>query len=213
MSTKTLTAAALATALLSACSDSTTDPSATLALDEAEFLAIESDALLAGLIGLQFAALEQSALATAADLVLGTAAEPVVTSFDFTRTAPCRAGGQTVVVGSGTRTFDRDTRLMEMDASGTRSIEDCARVRGDVTFSTNGSGRWDAHRRRINGVPDGLQTLDQSGGFTVTASDGRSEECDYELHRSFDPSSGQVTLSGTVCGREIDRVFPHDGNG
>jgi len=203
----------MAATLIGACAEGATTPELTLAPDETEFLALDSDALVAGLIGVHFASLEASALAGAADLALGVSAEPIVTTFDFTRTAPCRVSGQTVVAGGGTRTFDRDTRLMEMDASGTRSIEDCARTRGGITYTANGSGTWDAHRRRIGGVADGLQTLDQEGSVTIAASDGRTQDCDYELHRVYDPATGQVTLTGMVCDKAIDRTFPHDGHG
>lgn len=211
---RTLLGATLATlALASACGEAGTDPAGDLATDEAAFLAVDNDALLAGLLAAQFAALEGDAGGFATDLVVGVAAEPIVTTFDFTRTAPCRAGGQTVATGSGTRTFDRDAQSMEMEASGTRSIEDCARTRNDVTFTANGSGSFEVHRRRVAGRPDGLQTLDQVGGFVITTTDGRTEECDYELHRIYDPETGEVSLTGTVCGRTIDRTFPHDGNG
>ncbi len=189
-----------------ACDDSTTMLAPSLEAADAEFLAFANDAVLSGILEGQFSALSADGLVQASDVHLLAPAEPIVTTFDFTRTAPCAAGGQVVAEGSGTRTRDRDTQVMEMDVSGDKSFQDCVRVRGDVSITVNGGGTFEAFHKKVAGAWSGPQTLQQEGSFVAETSDGRSENCDYDLLRVFDPELGQTTVTGSICGKEINRV-------
>ncbi|MDH3732700.1 MAG: hypothetical protein OEU54_04165, partial [Gemmatimonadota bacterium] len=60
---------------------------------------------------------------------------PVVTEFEFTRTRECRNGGTVVAAGSGVHTADRETGIVTLDFSGTKTITECARARGDLVIT------------------------------------------------------------------------------
>lgn len=195
---------------LAACDQTSTEPGATsLDAAEAEFLGLEASTVLAGILGAAFDA--QQATSAAPSGLLTVAAEPIVTEFDFTRTAPCREGGQIVAEGSGTHSYDRATQTREHSAAGTKSIRDCARLRGDVVFTINGDGIFDTYRKKVAGEWSGLQTTNHSGSFSWVSSDGRAGECEYDIHRVIDPDAGTLTVSGHVCGREIERVVEWNG--
>jgi len=131
---------------------------------------------------------------------------PVETTFEFTRTRPCRNGGQVVATGSGVHVADRETGVVTLDVSGDKSIEDCARARGDLVVTLNGSGTFEGHRQKENGHYVGLQTNDQEGSFGWETNDGRSGECAYEIHVSWDPETHTKTVTGFICDHEIDRT-------
>ena len=206
--TKSFSSLAVAASLLlvAACDDTTTAVAPTLDAADAEFIALANDAVLGGILAGQFAALNTDELVAASNPTLQAAAAPIVTTFNFTRTAPCAAGGQVVATGEGTRTRDRDTQTMEMDVSGEKAFEACVRVRGDLSITVNGGGTFEAFHKKISGAWSGPQTLNQVGSFVAEASDGRVEDCDYELSRVFDPDTNQTTITGMICGNEIDRV-------
>jgi hypothetical protein len=65
---------------------------------------------------------------------------------------------------------------------------------------------------KVNGEFSGLQTNDQEGSFGWETSDGRSGECAYELHASWDPATGIKTVTGFVCDHEINREVSRDGS-
>lgn len=136
---------------------------------------------------------------------------PVETEFEFTRTRPCRAGGQVVATGSGVHIVDRETGSLTLEFSGDKSIEDCARARGDLVLTLNGAGTFEGHRRKEGGQWVGLQTNDQEGSFAWETNGGRSGECAYEIHVTWDPASHTKTVTGFVCDREIDRTVTRDG--
>jgi len=207
--TKSFSSLAVAAGLLfaAACDDTATAVAPALDAVDAEFIALANDAVLGGILTGQFAALNTDELVSASDLPLHAAAAPIVTTFDFTRTAPCAAGGQVVATGEGIRTRDRDTQTMEMDVSGDKAFEGCVRVRGDLSITVNGGGTFEAFHKKVAGAWSGPQTLDQAGSFIAEASDGRVEDCDYDLSRVFDPETNQTTVTGMVCGNEIDRVM------
>lgn len=137
---------------------------------------------------------------------------PVEETFEFERGHECRAGGTVSVSGTGLWVGDRETGVVTVDLTGTKVIDDCARGRGDVVITFNGGGSFEGHRMKVNGEFSGLQTNDQAGSFTWVTSDGRSGECEYELHASWDPSTGTKTVTGFVCDREIDRQVTRDGS-
>jgi len=133
-------------------------------------------------------------------------AVPITTEFEFTRTRPCRNGGQIVATGSGTHVVDRETGSVTVDVAGEKSIERCARARGDLVITIDGGGTFAGHRHKENGHYVGLQTNDQEGRFTWETSDGRSGECGYEIHVVWDPATHTKSITGFVCDHEIDRT-------
>jgi len=181
-----------------------------LTAEESEFLAVESDELLNSLLGDQLAALGDEDV-SASGGVLMAAFEPIVTTFEFERTRPCRISGNVVAVGSGTRSVDRETQTVITDFSGNKSINDCVRVRGDLTFTVNGGGSFQGHRMKVEGAWSGLQTNDQEGTLSFVVSDGRTKECTYEIHHVADPATHTITVTGHFCDHVIDKTMEWDG--
>lgn len=197
-----------------ACQDDTVGPTAgSLELSQSE---IEDVAEMAAdqidLILDDETAANPSVVATGqSGLGISFSAAPVTTSFSWTRERECRNGGMVVANGQGTHVADRETGELTIDFSGDKTITDCARVRGDLVITINGAGIFDGHRHKLNGMFEGLQTNNASGSFNWVTSDGRSGECEYDIHVSWDPSTGIKTITGTVCDREINRTVTRDG--
>jgi len=146
------------------------------------------------------------AVAPTSDAEIAFSAVPITTEFEFTRTRPCRNGGQIVATGTGTHVVDRETGSVTVDVSGEKSIERCARARGDLVITIHGGGTFEGHRHKENGEYVGLQTNDQEGRFTWETSDGRSGECGYEIHVVWDPATHTKSITGFICDHEIDRT-------
>jgi hypothetical protein len=199
-------AAAAVVALTTACDSSSTSPDTALDASESEFIALQADEILDAIVSDYVSGFGDDIVSASEGVALTAAAEPIVTTFTFERTRPCVAGGQVIANGTGEHSWDRDAQTRETNASGAKDIDNCARVRGDLTITMDGSGTFDFHRLRVAGDFSGLQTMDQVGAFTATVSDGRTEECSYELHRVLDPDAGTITVTGEVCGHVIDRV-------
>lgn len=202
-------------AFASACSDDTVGPELAGSLsdselaDVAEEVADAMDGILDGEIGarpLIAPALGEGGAEVAFSLV------PVEETFQFERSRDCREGGSVSVSGSGLWVGDRETGVVTIDVTGTKVITDCTRARGDLVITFNGAGSFEGHRMKVNGEYSGLQTNDQEGSFSWVTSDGRSGECDYELHASWDPQTNIKTVTGFVCDREINREFTRDGS-
>jgi hypothetical protein len=201
-------------ALVTACSDSV-GPGASADLTEVDAALIAEDQadLLDGILDGEIDA--RPSVGTTGDAVDGLvslSSAPIVTEFNFTRTRPCRnEGGQIVATGSGTHTADRETHTVTLAFSGSKSIENCARTRGDLVITINGDGTFEGFRKKVNGHYDGLQTNSQAGHFTWVTNDERSGECDYQLTVTWDPATHTKTVVGFVCDHEINRSVTRDG--
>jgi len=143
--------------------------------------------------------------------LISVSAVPVTTTFSISRERECRNGGTISATGSGTHVADRQTGELTIDFSGTKQITDCARARGDLVVTINGSGTFSGHRQKLNGAFVGLQTNEAAGTFEWVTSDGRSGSCSYSILAEWDPTTGIKTITGTVCDRTINRTVTRDG--
>ena len=105
----------------------------------------------------------------------------------FSRTRSCPAGGELTVEGSIVRTADFGTGVMEAEISGSRTRTDCAFTPGDKTITVNGGSMWERFRRRVNGMPDGLQTSSYSGSWVAVSSTGEERSCSFDYTVVRDP--------------------------
>lgn len=147
----------------------------------------------------------------ASDGMVSFSSAPVTTTFTWTRERECRNGGVVTATGEGMHVADRATGEVTIDFSGTRTSRDCARARGDLVVTINGSGTFEGHRHKLNGQFEGLQTHDAAGSFEWVTSDGRSGSCSYEIHVEWNPATGQKTITGFICDKEINRTVTRDG--
>lgn len=123
----------------------------------------------------------------------------------FSRTRECPAGGSLTVAGQIDRTRNGEGTV-EIDVTGTGTWAACARLRRELTVTVDGGFTFEAYRKRVNGAPVGPQTSHKAGSFTWTRSDGKSGQCSFDLTSTRNPDAGTRTLTGTMCGREIDRT-------
>lgn len=199
MMRRTMFAWALAAvvALAAACSDGT-GPAADLSADEVDFLALSIDQASDSAAGDAFALGSVSGPPTIPP--------PDTWSFSFGSTRACPEGGELTVAGSGDFARDAFAGTSEMTFLATTTIDACAFLRDDVTFTVNGDATLDVHWLRVDkDLVEAERNLE--GTIRVTTSDGRFEECSFAIHSVFDPESGRVLVSGEACGRTIDRTW------
>lgn len=190
----------VALATFSGCNetDLTTSPSTDLATAMAG-LVLETDQMTEDLVGAELNA-------------MAVAVAPVTEQRSFSLTRPCPGGGQLMVEGSIVRTSDPATGVVEAEISGNRTRMDCVFTRGDFTINVNSSSAWEIFRRRVNGMPDGLQTSHYSGSWTAVRSDGEERACTFDYTVVRDPDTQTRTVDGTICAGGLHRVMGWNPN-
>jgi hypothetical protein len=184
---------------VAACDEGTTEPlPGGLTPDDLAFVALDGDAVTGALVFTEtFGPAGAGASAAAAERE----------TREFSRSRPCAAGGTIELDG----TVDRERHgdgTVEATITGTRQQVDCARTREDVTIVINGSGSFEAYRKRVDGEPVGNQTTSYAGSFEWVRTRGeetRSGTCEYSLESVRQPDAMKVRVTGTMCGREVDR--------
>jgi hypothetical protein len=197
---RTSAGAAVAALLVAgACGDGATDPSQGLDLEDAAFVALQTDELAGAIVF---------------DLV---GVGPVLRGAggregEFERSRDCPDGGTITLAGESTRTEHGDGAV-EWTLEATGEWNDCTRSRtsGDRSLTTviDGSFQLEASRRHNGRVPVGDQTMSKSGSFHWTRTTGaetREGDCSFEVTSVRNPDSRRIVVTGTVCGREIDRT-------
>jgi hypothetical protein len=127
----------------------------------------------------------------------------------FTIVRSCPLGGSVTVEGAARREFVRDTRTVTSHVRATNTADACTyAVRNDATIAITGNPNIvvEANRKRVMGVPSGLQTLTHKGSFTWTRSTGETGTCTVDMTATVDPENRTRTVRGTFCNRTIDRT-------
>lgn len=185
-----------------ACSDDApTAPDAeALTSAEVEQLAVEDEAFLAAFMTERFTA--EATVVPDAGLALSV--EPIVTEGEFSWTRDCPGGGRVEVDGAFRREVDREAGTAAVSVEGEKRKEGCVHRRGDVRVTVDARSEFEAHRewenRRLVAATKRVE-----GAFSYETSDGRSGECEFELHAEWDPETRRIHITGSYCGREIDR--------
>jgi len=181
---------------LSACSEADPLTNSTDDLSSAMVeVALESDRMTEEIVLAELDAMGQTSRAATA----------IVVERSFSRTRTCPAGGELTVEGSIVRSFDSDTGVMEAQISGSRTRTDCAFVHGDSTITVNGGSMWEKFRRRIDGIPDGLQISSYSGSWVAVSSSGQERSCAFDYTVVRDPATHTRTVEGTMCQNRLHR--------
>jgi len=198
-----LTAVLAALALVAGCNDGSISPTSggePLAAASLAEVALQSD-----LVTEQVLDAELASMGAATTDKSGGGSGVVTQDVTFSRTRSCPGDGQFHLEGQIHRTFDHDTRVMEAESSGLRTRTDCTFSHGEYMVTVNGTAEWDAFRRRIDGVPDGLQTTRYFGSKSAVRSDGQERSCEFDVTVVRDPETHTRTLDGTICGTEVHR--------
>lgn len=199
-------------ALTGACGDGPpTAPGAEALTDaEVERLALDDEAFLTSFIGERFTA--EAARATGGELELSVV--PIITEGTFSWTRNCPGGGEVSAEGSFTREVDREAGTAAVSVEGEKRKDDCVHRRGDVEITVNAEAAFEAHRawaRSGESWELSAATKSVEGEFSYATSDGRAGECEFELRAEWDPEARQVHVTGTYCGRDVDRIVERGG--
>ena len=188
---------------LAACGDDGTSSESEdeLTQDDTQFVAYLIDATAAGLLN-DFFDSSQSDPTSAPALTH----EPVVWTRSFERSRPCHDGGTLTVAGSGTSTWDGEAVTFDVESTGTKTRVTCAHTRDGVLITLTGNAAWTHERHYANHAPTGFWITTYIGGFDWTKSTGESGSCFYELARTIDTAENTRSLTGTLCGDEVDRT-------
>jgi hypothetical protein len=131
----------------------------------------------------------------------------------FTRTAPCPAGGSVSVSGSGESSTNQDTHVVSTKWSNTQAHAACAisKTRGDKTMtavmdgSVTTSGTSSFKLPESRGAERTLLTWSSTTvGSTTTKVGDRSNTCAVDVKQTYDAGTKIFTLTGVVCGRQVN---------
>lgn len=148
---------------------------------------------------------DTSVTMTAAD---GLALDVITRSTEFTREFRCPLGGGITMAGTVERTRDTETRTGTLDVRAVRTFAECVRPLADstITVTLNGDVSFTAHREWLEGQWHGVQEITLIGAVDWETSDGRADTCEIDIQASFDPETHTRTVTGTLCGEEVDRL-------
>ncbi len=188
---------------LAAC-DSSTGPSAGITQADANKLAADIDGVSTlgtsdlGL-GASFSIVVPPGGASAS---ITTAPTTFNNNFDVTR--QCPKGGTVELKGSIAGTGDRTTHSLTVDANAVRTDDKCAfeARNGSAMITITGNLAYKGHLNIVNGLPVGLQTQSHEGSFAWVRGT-ESGTCDIKVSSSYDPATRTLTVTGTVCGRDV----------
>jgi hypothetical protein len=193
--------APLATTLAACHGDGTGPQDETLTLEEVAAVALAGD-LMAGTL-----LFEEIGLVGARSGPQSVASEDK-RAFERTR----RCGDGLVTVWGEIERVRHGEGVVEYFIEGNRTRDDCTHVRGPFTIVIDTpEGKPDtleAYRKRNNGQPIGPQTTTYAGEFDWQKWEGetlvREGHCDFELTSVRNPDSMKRSVTGTICGREVD---------
>jgi len=188
---------------MAGCSDDLADPlggAGEASTSELSDLALQSDRLTEEIVS---AELDTMGATSAASTPSGGGAGVQTEERTFSRTRSCPGGGEMIVEGTILRTFDPATGVMEAESFGSRTRTDCTFFHGETSVTVNGIAQWEKFRRRVDGLPDGLQTSHYFGSSSAVRSDGRERSCEFDFTVIRDPETHTRTIDGTICGHRM----------
>lgn len=202
---------ALAGALASAaCGDDPASPATgtPLSAAEAEALALEFDAHGIELLDAEMAASEGEVAVSPSLAPVGPSLDLIVTEIEFTRTRSCPLGGEVVLAGTMLRERDTEAGSLRVTFEADRTPDACtyAIPVGTISITGNPNIHIEGERFRVNGVPVGLQVTTHVGAFSWEKSEGSHGTCVVEITSTLDPETRTRSVTGTFCGRVIDRT-------
>jgi hypothetical protein len=194
--TKGWTAACLAAMTLAACGD---DLGPTTELSSLDLIAIALDAdIVAGaILNDQINIVGSSADGSGLTVNAGDVRT-------FSRSRDCPGGGNVEVSGSVERTRVGDNAF-EFAFNSTGAQNECVHLRGERSVTIDGHFTMTASWRREAGQPSGVQNTHRFGSFTWTRGNGATGTCEFDVTSVRDPVNHTRTVTGTMCGRDINR--------
>jgi len=204
-SSRPFSALALAAALALAGCDGATEP------DDREVVTPEDAGAMAAFV------FDLDAFAVGAAALGSTAG-----ARSFNRTAPCPAGGTASMSGSSETSTDAATKVVSTKWTHTQTHTACAFTftRGDKSVTTVIDGKVTAAGSSSFKLPEtrgGLPTLltwsSTKVGSTTTKVGDKSSTCAVDIKETYDAATKKFTITGTMCGKQINVTRSLDGRG
>jgi len=136
-------------------------------------------------------------------------------SRDFSHTRPCPGGGTRSVEGTRSLSADSGTGVVNAEWTTTQSHDGCGvlRRRGEQRVAAVIDGSVTALGAAAFLPPESpgagrelLAWANYRSGMTTTTVGDRQRSCEISVVETFDPASGTFSMTGTICGREVDIV-------
>ena len=203
---------ALTSVLMIGACDSVTAPTAQvqqLSSTDTQFLVDQMDRMTSSLLDDVF---NSSSLgpSLAPALALAGIHQPVVWTHTFEKSRACHDGGTLTIAGSGTKTWDPEDRMYDVDLSGTKVREQCAHTRSDefedVVITLTGVAEWTHDRHYAQGHPTGEWVTTWMGSWDWSKSTGTNGHCTYDIVKTIDTEANTKTLTGVMCGNEVNKT-------
>lgn len=132
------------------------------------------------------------------------------------RTANCPAGGTVSVNGSSESSTNQDTHVVSTKWTSTQTHTACAitYTRGDAKATTVVDGSVTTSGSSSYKLPETRGTLgtllswsSTTVGSTTTKTGDKTTTCAVDLKQSWDPVKKAFTVSGVMCGRQVNTTW------
>ncbi len=134
--------------------------------------------------------------------------EPVTWTRTFERSRLCHnEEGTLTIAGGGTSVWDATAVTYDVESSGTSTRAGCKYTNQDgVVVTLNGEGTWTHERHYTDYAPSGTWITAYEGSFDWEKDTGEMDSCTYDLTRTVDTAANTRTLTGMLCGNEVNRT-------
>ena len=199
-------------ALVAGCADGGTEPGSGLSDEQAEAITDEVIAASINAINSGSSAASSAILASimgSSDGPAAAAAVPVPISISYSHTESCPLFGRIGVTGSVSGSIDSETGDGVLWLQVTETLTDCtfsSSNNDDLVINGSPSLTLTGNFSFLQGAPATQQSLTLSGGFRWDFDAGGSGFCALNLtfNLATAGSGGSTTVSGTVCGRQVN---------
>jgi hypothetical protein len=190
-----------------ACNSSTSPEESGLTTEDVTTVALDTD-LSSGIVvfGQTAGPFGTANLDSGDGIGISLALESTIREFEDVQ-RPCPVDGFVTLSGMVER-VEHGEGLVEYFVEADGQQVECQRARRGEIVQFDGEFALEAERRRINGEPVGLQETHIAGWFDWQVLDSdRSGSCTYDLTSVRNPDAMKRTITGEICGREIDRTI------
>jgi len=204
LSRRALAGACTLAVTLAACSDTTGTSGDQLTAEESAWLAMTLGSQTSAAAGTR-------ASISAAEGAAAESSVPSPFSFALDLTVPCPLGGNAKVAATMAGTVDQATHSLTADLTGSLAPAACVvRSERGVSFTLTGTPALTSasHVAFTNGQPTGEHTASLQGGFSWSASDGRTGTCTVDYTARANYGTNQATVNGSFCGSTVSYAGP-----
>lgn len=144
-------------------------------------------------------------------------------SYSFNATEDCPGGGSRSAQGQTTLTMDTVAHTATIDFTSTHAYSACVFTHDTITTQLDGSITSKGTTQfQLSGTTVGFrrwwhpQIISFSGsreGTLTRTVNGTATTCNISLTSSYDSTTQTLTVTGTVCGRQVDYTRTKDSGG